>query len=194
MTEHQKVRRLVLEAELGKADPKAVEVGVRILLSTLLGKRLSVTIRSDDHRAYPRAMASLGQRTAHQITSSTQRRDVANPLWEINVLDLMIRHSTAAHKRETIAWAKRRQASIEKLSIFQVWRNYVKRRREKGRRVTPAMLLGVANRPWQIRDLLSGRLFFEKTELSERWQAYYRRHIETRALRVNRTHELTYGF
>jgi hypothetical protein len=194
MTAHQKVRRHILEAELGKADPRAVETGVRELLRTLLGNHQSVTIRSDDHRAYPRAMASLGHQTTHQITSSKQRRDVQNPLWEINVLDLMIRHSTAAHKRETIAWAKRRQASIEKLSIFQVWRNYVKRRREKGRRVTPAMLLGVARRPWQVRDLLSGRLFFEKTELSERWQAYYRRHIETRALRVNRIHELTYGF
>ncbi|MDH5271207.1 MAG: hypothetical protein OEY32_14920, partial [Candidatus Krumholzibacteria bacterium] len=61
-------------------------------------------------------------------------------------------------------------------------------------RVTSAMLVGVASRPWRLRDLLRGRLFFEKTRLSERWQAYYRRRVETRALRVNRAHELTYAF
>jgi transposase-like protein len=194
MTGHQKVRRAVLEGELGRAHPGAIETGVRELLETLVPGHRVATIRSDDHRAYPRAIAAVTRAVKHQITSSRQRRDERNPLWEINVLDLMIRHSTAAHKRETIAWAKRRQASIEKLSIFQVWRNYVKRRREKGGRVTSAMLLGVASRPWRVRDLLAGRLFYEKTALSDRWREYYRRHVVTRALRVNRAHELTYAF
>jgi transposase-like protein len=194
MTAHQKARRMVLEGELGRAHPRAVETGMRELVEALVSRGSAMTIRSDDHRAYPRAMAALAGDVTHQVTSSKQRRDERNPLWEINVLDLMIRHSTAAHKRETIAWAKRRQASIEKLAIFQVWRNYVKRRREKGARVTPAMLLGVASRPWRLRDLLAGRLFFEKTALSDRWKEYYRRRVVTRALRVNRKHELTYAF
>jgi len=193
MTAHQKVRRESLERMLGKAHPRAVEAGMRELLEAL-GPRVAA-IRSDDHRAYPRVITSaLGAGVTHRITSSKQRRDERNPLWEINVLDLMIRHSTAAHKRETIAWPKRRQASIEKLAIFQVWRNYIKRRREKGPRVTPAMLLGLASRPWRVRDLLKERLFFERTTLSLRWQQYYRRKVETRALAVNRTHDLRYAF
>jgi transposase-like protein len=194
MTARQKVRRADLEDQLGRAHPRAVETGMRELLEALVPRHTSVIIRSDDHRAYPRAIGALGTEVIHRITSSKQRRDERNPLWEINVLDLMIRHSTAAHKRETIAWAKRRQASIEKLTIFQVWRNYMKRRREKGTHATPAMLLGVASRPWGLRDLLAGRLFFERIALSARWKQYYRRHIETRALRVNRVHELTYAF
>ena len=194
MTGHQKVRRALLEGELGRAHPRAVVTGVRELLDALVSRGRTLTIRSDDHRAYPRAIAAAARDVDHRITSSKQRRDEKNPLWEINVLDLLIRHSTAAHKRETIAWAKRRQASIEKLAIFQVWRNYVKRRREKGGRVTSAMLLGVASRPWRVRDLMTGRLFYEKTVLSDRWKAYYRRRVETRALPVNRTHELTYAF
>ena len=101
---------------------------------------------------------------------------------------------TAAHKRETIAWAKRRQASIEKLAIFQVWRNYIKRRREKGTCVTPAMLIGLATRPWRLRDLLRERLFFERTTLSARWRQYYRRDVRTASLAVNRIHDLTYAF
>jgi transposase-like protein len=194
MTAHQKSRRASLEADLGRAHPRAVEAGMQELLETVLSRHPSVTIRSDDHRAYPRAIDAVARDVPHRVTSSKQRRDDRNPLWEINVLDLMIRHSTAAHKRETIAWAKRRQASVEKLSIFQVWRNYIKRRREKGDRVTPAMLLGVASRPWRVRDLLARRLFFEKVALSPRWQQYYRRHVETRALSVNRAHGLTYAF
>ena len=194
MTKHQRIRREQLEAAFGRADPRAVETGVRELLEVLVLRGRTITIRSDDHRAYPRAFATLQGGITHRITSSKQRRDERNPLWEINLLELVIRHSTAAHKRETIAWAKRRQASIEKLAIFQVWRNYIKRRREKGNRVTSAMLLGVASRPWRVRDVLAGRLFFEKVALSERWEQYYRRRVETRALRVNRVHELTYAF
>jgi transposase-like protein len=194
MTAHQRARRAGLEADLGRADPRAVETGVRDLLAPLVSGNRALTVRSDDHRAYPRAIAALAATIHHRVTSSKQRRDERNPLWEVNVLDLMIRHSTAAHKRETIAWAKRRQASIEKLAIFQVWRNYIKRRREKGGRVTPAMLLGAASRPWRLGDVLAGRLFFEKTALSRRWQFYYRRCVETRALRVNRSHRLTYAF
>ncbi len=194
MTAHQKQRRAALERALGRAHPRAIETGIGDLLEALVSAQRSIIIRSDDQRTYPRAMASLPCRVTHRITSSKERRDERNPLREINVLDRMIRHSTAAHKRETIAWAKRRQASIEKLAVFQVWRNYVKRRREKGGRVTSAMQLGVASRPWRLRDILSTRRFFEKAALSERWERYYRRHVVTRALRVNRAHELTYAF
>lgn len=193
MTSHQKMRRAQLEADLGRPSPRAIEVGVRDLLEplrTIPGLR---AIRSDDHRAYPRALR-LGKRTHHAVTSSRQRRDRRNPLWEVNLLDLVIRHSTAAHKRETIAWVKRRQASIEKLTILQVWRNYVKRRREKGSKETSAMLLGLALRPWRLADLLSGRRFCEKAPLSQRWRDYYRRRVVTAALPVNRTHTRRYAY
>ena len=64
-----------------------------------------------------------------------------NPLWEVNLLDLLIRHSSANHKRETIAWSKRRQGSAERLAVFLVWRNYMQGRREKSRgSPTPAMV------------------------------------------------------
>jgi len=186
----QKARRAHLELAFGRAPARAVEDGVRDLLLRMAPR----IIRSDDHRAYPRAIRVLGCRVIHRITSSTRRRDRRNPLWEVNLLDLMIRHSTAAHKRETIAWVKRRQASVEKLAIFQVWRNYVKRRWEKGEPDTPAMVLGLARRPWRLRDLLSERLFFERTALSSRWERYYRREVRTVALGVNRTHALRYAF
>ena len=194
MTVHQKARRAELEARLGRAHPRAVETGIRTLLETLTPHHRPLSVRSDDHRAYPRAIRRIDAHIFQRVTSSRQRRDKRNPLWEVNLLDLMIRHSTAAHKRETIAWAKRRQASIEKLAIFQLWRNYMKKRREKGRWVTPAMLLDLATRPWKLSVLLARRRFFEKTPLSPRWQQYYRREVVTPALPVNRTHALAYAF
>lgn len=194
MTALQKARRAKFEEELGRAYPRAVEDGMRELIETLTRDGSTLTIRSDDHRAYPRAMQGLACEIAHTITSSKERRDEQNPLWEVNLLDLMIRHSTAAHKRETIAWAKRRQASIEKLAIFQVWRNYIKKRREKGGHVTSAMLMGLTQCRWKVQDVLSGRLFFERVRVPQRWEAYYRREVDTRALPVNRRHTLSYAF
>jgi transposase-like protein len=190
MRPSQKTRRAQLEQAVGRASARAVEDGVRELIRPIE----SNVIRSDDHRAYPRAIRALERSITHRVTSSTRRRDQHNPLWEVNLLDLMIRHSTAAHKRETIAWAKRRQASIEKLTIFQVWRNYMKRRWEKSERRTPAMVLGLANRPWRMRDLLKERLFFARVKMSSCWERYYRREVSTAALRINRTHHLRYAF
>lgn len=194
MTTRQKQRRSELEAALGRAHPRAVETGVRALLEPLVLLQSHFVLRSDEHRAYPRAVRATNGRITHRVTSSRERRDHRNPLWEANRLDLFIRHSTAAHKRETIAFAKRRQASIEKLAIFQVWRNYVQRRWVKGARVTPAMLIGATSRPWRTKDVLSRRRFFEKAKMTECWQAYYRREVQTLALSVNRTHHLTYAF
>jgi hypothetical protein len=194
MTGHQKKRRRELEAALGRPAPDALRTGIRELLEPLAEKCDTISIRSDDHRAYPPAMRNLGCRIMHSVTSSKERRDGRNPLWEVNLTDLMIRHSTAAHKRETIAWAKRRQASAEKLAIFQVWSNYVKRRRENGPAESSAMLKGLAVRLLRIRDILSRRRFRQHVEMPRVWSRYYDRGVETPALGVNRMHTLTYAY
>ncbi len=194
MTLHQKRRRAQLEQRHGRPDPRAVEVGMRELLEPLTRNRRAITVRSDDHRAYPRAIHALPCRITHRITSSKKRRNAQNPLWEVNLVDLLIRHSTAAHKRETLAWTKRRQASAEKLTIFQVWRNYIKRRWEKGRDESAAMLKGMAIRRLSIAEVLNERIFREHIALPRRWSLYYERRVTTVALPVNRLHTLTYAF
>jgi len=194
MTEHQKRRRVELEDRHGRPSPRAIEQGMRELLDVVTREKAEITIRSDDHRAYPRAMRGSTCFVAHEVTSSKRRRDDRNPLWEANVLDLMIRHSTAAHKRETIAWAKRRQVSSEKLAIHQVWRNYIKRRWEKGPKESAAIRKGLASRLLTTEDILKRRLFPWRIDVPRRWRMYYERRIETRALPVNRVHALSYAF
>jgi len=194
MTKIQKVRRLQLEDLYGRPDPKAVETGVLDLLKFVTRGRQSVTGRSDEHPAYVRSIKRLGIAFEHQVTSSKDHRDRNNPLWEVNLADLMIRHSTAAHKRETIAWVKRRQSSAERLSIFMVWRNLIKRRWEKGPPVSSGMLKGLADRLWTVRDVLKGRLFRSLVDLPDMWREYYERAVETVALGANQRHQLSYAY
>lgn len=194
MTSYQKRRRKELECVYGRPDPHAVEKGIRELLEVISRGCRSLTVRSDDHRAYPRAMRRLPCEFDHRITSSKERRDQRNPLWEANLVDLMIRHSTGCHKRETIAFAKRRQSSAEKLTIFQVWRNYVKRRWENGPDESAAMAKGLTDRRLTFKDLLVRRLFPGHIDLPSRWKDYYKRRIKTVAFGVNRLHTLSYAF
>lgn len=76
-----------------------------------------------------------------------------------------------AQRRETIAWTKRRQSSAEKLTIFQVWRNSIKRRWEKGPPISSAMLEGLTARLLDTDDLLAERLFRTRVELTGKPQA-----------------------
>jgi hypothetical protein len=89
---------------------------------------------SDEHQAYPRAIRQLACEVTHLVTSSRERRDARNRLFPVNLADMLLRHSSANHKRETIAWSKRRQASAERLAVFLVWRNYMKGRQGEGPR------------------------------------------------------------
>jgi transposase-like protein len=189
----QRRRRAQLEERLGRPDPKAVESGIRELLQVALAGVETVQLRRDDHPAYPRAMRDLPQRIIDQVTPSTARRDADNDLFEVNLLDLLIRHSSANHRRETIAWSKRRQRSAERLAVLLVWRNYVKRRWEKGPPQTPAMLKGLVEKPLRLREILARRLFPSRIALPGIWADYYWGRVLTRALPVNRRHALRYA-
>jgi transposase-like protein len=193
MTPFQKQRRRELEARFGRPNPRAVHHDVRELLQTVTQGARQITVRSDDHKAYRWALQGLDCPVLHRVTRSRERRDKRNELWEINLLDLLIRHSSGNHKRETIAWSKRRQASALRLAVFLVWRNYVKYRWEKRCRKTPAVEAGLCQRPLTVAEILGQRLFPSRVRLTGRWRQYYRGEVETVALPANRRHELKYA-
>jgi hypothetical protein len=195
MTPTQKKRRCQLERQFGRPDPQAVRKDMTELLSVTLSRQSRATVFSDDHRSYPPALRKLRCEVAHQVTSSRAYRDRTNKLWEVNLLDLLIRHCGANHRRETIAWSKRRVASAERLAIFLVWRNYIQRRREKIRgSPTPAMARGMTDRVYTVDDVLGERIFTGHVALPPRWTSYYRRSVMTRALGPQRIHALKYAF
>ena len=195
MTGHQKRRRRKLELELGRPDPKAIERDMKELLEVSLPDQTAATVFSDNHPAYKRSIRALIPTIDHRITPGAAHRDKNNSLWEVNLLDLLIRHCNANHKRETIAWSKRRQSSAERLAILLVWRNYMKGRREKVRgSPTPAMERGMLDRPLEIEELLKRRIFRTRCELPARWSEYYDRQVTTRALGKNLRHELKMAY
>lgn len=194
MTAQQKRRRQQLEARFGRPDPQAVHRDVRELLDVVTAGSRRVTLLSDEHQVYPRVIQALSCEVEHRVTSSRERRDAGNPLWEVNLVDLLVRHSSANHKRETIAWSKRRQSSCERLAIFLVFRNYMKGRREKQRgSPTPAQARGMQSRRLKAEDVLGERLFPSLTPLPGRWERYYKREIKTRVLPRQRNHDLNYA-
>jgi hypothetical protein len=195
MTEAQKKRRRFLEESLGKPDPKAIEKDMRELLEVSLKGTGKAIVYSDDHHAYRRSINGCDKIIDHRVTPGKAHRDRNNSLWEVNLLDLLIRHCNANHRRETIAWSKRRQASAERLLVLLIWRNYMKGRREKKRgSPTPAMVRGMMDSPLGIDEFLSERIFRTRVALPPRWAEYFDRSVKTRGLLKQRKHELKLAF
>jgi transposase-like protein len=185
MTPGQKRKRAELEHRFGRPNPKAVELTMAALLQPLLPRLAGHTLHlhSDDHPAYPRALDRLRRRVGdcprivHHVTPSTVRRTQHNPLFPVNLTDLLIRHAQANHHRETIAFSKCLQGVIDRLATFIVWRNYIKKRREKaaGPPETVAMRAGLAEQPLTWRQILRRRLFPGRIDLTPAWRQYYLR-------------------
>ena len=195
MTAFQQRRRAALEKQLGRPDPTSIQKQVAELLRLGVAERGPLSLYTDDHPAYPRAFRQVpGLKVEHHVTSSRERRTTRNPLFPVNLLDLLIRHGGANHKRETIAFSKRRQAAVERLAILQVWRNYLKSFSERRQDPTPAQRLGLEQRKLSVKEVLAKRLFATRVGLPRLLKAYYRREISTAALEANRLHELKYAF
>jgi len=203
MTAAQRGRRAELEASLGRPDPKTVECGMADLLEPLLVRVAGPTLvlHSDDHPAYPRALARLRRRLErlpaidHRTTSSTERRTRSNPLFPVNLNDLLHRHVSANHRRETIAFSKRRQAALERAAVVGVWRNCIKRQRENGPAETCAMRVGLMTEPSSWSRILRRRCFPRHTELPASWVEYYWRRVKTAIYGERQaTHACRYAF
>jgi hypothetical protein len=194
MTVQQKQRRTVLEEAFGRPDPRSIEREVAALLAIVVPAGAAAELHTDEHPAYPRALALLRDRAIEQrVISSRAPRTIHNPLFPVNLLDLLLRHSSANHKRETIAFSKRRQSAIERAWVFLVWRNAMKSFSERKRDATPAQRIGLLARRLGVEDVLAERLFPTRIALPPRWEDYYWRRIETRRIANNHRHAPRYA-
>ncbi len=194
MRPSQRQKRHDLEAEHGRPDPRATRKAVRELVGRVVPRGSSVTITTDEHRDYPIALRSLPDRTIeHHTLSSKESRTPRNPLFPVNLADLLLRHGGANHKRETIAFSKRRQGALYRAAIFQVWRNAVKSSSENRRDDPPAVKLGLLRSRLTARELLRDRRFPWQVELGAWPRRCYFARIPTRRLSVCRAHRATYA-
>ena len=194
MTPAQRKRRARIEGLLGRPDPKSIEKEVAELLRIVIPHPQELELHTDEHQAYPRAVRALTHlRVTHRTISSRAARTPQNPLFPINLLDLLFRHSGANHKRETIAFSKRRQSSNERMWAFLVWRNYIKSFSERHPGVSPAMRLGITKRLLTVKEVFERRLFPSLIEIPARWAIHYWRRTPTRRMPRIQTHGLTFA-
>jgi transposase-like protein len=195
-TQAQSKRRTQLEERHGRPDPKAIEKtsAEALALCTAPGDT-PIVLLTDEHPAYPRALLRLPDRHFnHAQTSSKAPRTPQNPLHPVNTLHGLMRHSGANHKRETIAWSKRRQSMLWRDCLHRVWRNYVKHISEREKNGTPAMRLGLANRRLGWEEILRRRLFVTRQALAAPLDRYYWGREPTRQIPNAREHELQYAY
>lgn len=179
----QRLKRLMLERKFGRPDPNSTQRSVEELLRRVIPANSAALIRSDEHPAYPRAMKRLANRSfSHESTSSKAARTSNNPLFPVNLADMLLRHSSANHKRETIAFSKRRQGILYRAAIWAVWRNYIKDRSENRRVGPPAQAIGLIRRAMTVAEILAKRHFTCRSKISGWLAECYFGRIRTRAI------------
>ena len=192
MTARQKRRRARLEAEHGRPDPRGIERGTLAALQLAVPTPQALVVRSDEHEDYPRALRRLrGYAVTHERTSSRLARTSGNPLFPVNLWDLLERHSSANHKRETIAFSKRHQSVVERTAWLAVWMNFGKPFSERHGGPSRAMRAGLEERRIPVREILQRRLFPARVGLPQPWAAYYRGEVRTNRIPNERRHTLT---
>jgi hypothetical protein len=183
----------------------------RVLASLLELQKDSqaLRLRTDAHADYTRALTHhvrTGRVSWRQYPNSPRGarssprppeavvRDTA--MFPVDLLHKIFRHSLAHHRRETIAFSRRINASMERMFVTAIWRNLVKKRSERRGRdcPTPAMLLGLTNERWGWPRVLSRRLFYHREVLPEPYGQLYRRQWTTPLLASNIQHQLTHAF
>jgi transposase-like protein len=180
MTAAQRKKRGKLESLFGRPDPKAIEKGTAQMLAIAAPMPQALVVRSDEHQAYPRAFRRVPHLDiTHEMTPSVAARTTRNPLFPVNLMDLLFRHSGSNHKRETIAFSKRHQAVVERAAWLICWRNFCKPFSEQHGGGTPAMRAGIAETQLSVRQIFRTRLFAERVDLPGPWKDYYNRLLDT---------------
>ena len=196
MTKGQQKRRTEIEKEVGKPDPASVRKEVANVLAIATAGSEQGTIHSDKNKEYPRAIRTLDHLKgfAHHTITSRAKRDAKNPLFAVNVTDLMVRHSMANQKRETIAFSKTIASAVARMWVFVTWRNYRQWFSEGKKGGSPAMRVGAEKHRWRARRILGRRLFPTRIELPESWRPHYWGTLPTRQIPNGHVHRLKYAF
>ena len=190
----QRAKRAALEARYGRPHPQATRRAVEELVGRVVPPGAGVRIDSDAHRAYPEAFRRLrDRRIAHRTTSSKELRTPRNPLFPANLADLLLRHGSANHKRETIAFSKRRQGALYRAAIWAVWRNFMKSRSERRRDDPPGVALGLIEKRLSAREILRERRMPWRYPLEGWLERCYFGRIPTRRIPNGRSHSLRYA-
>jgi len=164
-------------------SPGAIERSVTRMLDRLLEKVVDgqeLNLISDQDPNHARAVGRHSRRRCirHRAYRNPPNRRVDQPrdaattardlaMFPVDLLHTLTRTWLSDHHRQTIAFAKRGEAVLERLAVLAVLRNLIQRSSERRNdKVTPAMRLGVTDRPLGWIDVLAERRFPTRTRLS----------------------------
>ena len=181
MTAKQKQKRSELEDQYGKAPPNAIEMSVASLLEDLIkllheNNLTDVKLKTDEHKAYVRAFKRVPAASdclKHEQYSSRKARTPANQLFAVDYCDRQVRKDLANHVRESVQFARCPSAMMTRMSLYQMYHNYIMPRRvkqqRKGNWQTRGEYLGLSRQVFceTLTQVLGKRVFFNKHELWE---------------------------
>jgi transposase-like protein len=207
-TPHQERRRIrrVRRRKRGGYVGSATRTLDRLLPLCPAGRGLRII--GDGHPAYDQAVRRHSRAEDIELErhpnpprgpkgSPRSARAVARDraMFPVDLLHGLLRHSLAAHKRETIAFGRRLNAIAERLFLVAIWRNFVKGVSERKRDpTTPAMRLGLTDRPWTWERVLGRRLFPDREKVAGMWLELYRRDWTTPELPSNVLHRRVFTY
>ena len=138
MTDAQRRRRAVIERRF-KPRPKALEDSFVRLLADIpsiwsFEHDDKLTLWTDEHQAYPRAIARVPElrdatrrgRFEHRTVSSKAARTVINPLFSANYYDRELRKDLAAFRRESTCFTRNVSNGLSRFALHLVYHNYQK--------------------------------------------------------------------
>lgn len=182
----------------------------RVLDMLLAKSHRDRTLRlvTDGHPAYRRALAARPDRNRvrHRVYVNPPRGPKGSEptpvakvrdrqLRPVDALHGLLRHTCSHHRRESIAFARRTNAAIERIFLTIVWRNFVKKITERRPDpTTSAMELGLTASRWDWSQVLARRLFPARVAVPPAWMRVYRREWITRSIGPNTLHRCRYAF
>ncbi len=157
-------------------SPGEIERSISRILDTLLAhipKDSRLDLVSDDDPKQARAIDAHpeGHRIRHTVHRNPPERRRGRPrdretrlrdaaMFPVDLLHKLHRNWLADHRRETLAFGRRGEAVIERMAVLAVFRNLIQGVSERRNdATTPAMRLGLTERPWLWRDVLGERRF-----------------------------------
>ena len=140
------------------------------------------TLYTDEHKSYLSAYRSFESLMDHETISSKARRDPSNPLFPINRLHMIYRHSFSSQQRQTISFQKHEAALMEKIQLMKVYLNFMRPKFVKKNKYdphahewSPAMYVGVAQRVLGFGDIFGVRKVSSQVKLDQKEQDFVQR-------------------
>lgn len=147
------------EQKHGKRPDQSHRCVKQVMLALKRRTTGSIVLRSDRKSSYSTlAREIFGTDVTHETTAGTDARTTHNPLFSINLLIAMSRDNCGRLRRRSWLVSKLARWLRGQLSIFTVFRNYIRpRTRSSAERETPAFLLGLLPRQLSAQEALRWR-------------------------------------